>query len=235
MRKKKNKACFVSCIVAAGGSGTRMGAEKNKLFLEIGGLPVIARTLLALENSAYISEIILSAREEDMLELRAIAEDFEISKLKAIVRGGAHRAASVKAATQAVSPESELIAVHDGARPLIDEETIKCVVAAAQEKGAAACGVRPKCTLKRADKDGFITETVDRSEVFEIQTPQVFAKDVLFAAYDTEEEILEKATDDCSLVERLGKRIFVTEGSYRNIKVTTPEDIAVAEGLLEDE
>lgn len=235
MRKKKNKACFVSCIVAAGGSGTRMGAEKNKLFLEIGGLPVIARTLLALENSAYISEIILSAREEDMLELRAIAEDFEISKLKAIVRGGAHRAASVKAATRAVSPESELIAVHDGARPLVDEETIQCVVAAAQEKGAAACGVRPKCTLKRADKDGFITETMDRSEVFEIQTPQVFAKDVLFAAYDTEEEILEKATDDCSLVERLGKRIFVTEGSYRNIKVTTPEDIAVAEGLLEDE
>ncbi len=235
MRKKNQNTCFVSCIVAAGGSGTRMGAEKNKLFLEINGVPIIARTLLALDNSEGISEIIISAREEDILEISALAESFKVGKLKKIVRGGAHRAASVKAALKEVSPECEYIAVHDGARPLISARVIENVVVAAQKTGAAACGVRPKCTLKRADEDGFIKETVDRSEIFEIQTPQVFLKEVLTQAYDAEDAVLEKATYDCSLVERLGKRIFVTEGDYRNIKATTPEDILVAEALLEEE
>ncbi len=232
--KKKKDSSFVSCIVAAGGSGTRMGADRNKLFLTIGGVPVIARTLMALENSEFISEILISAREEDMPELKWIAEEYGIGKLKAIVRGGANRAMSVRAAMEEVSENAALICVHDGARPLVTESVIEETVLAAEKYGAAACGVRPKCTLKRADQTGFITETVDRSEIFEIQTPQVFQKDILFAAYDTEEQILAQATDDCSLVERLGKRIFVTEGTYRNIKVTTPEDIPVAESLLEE-
>lgn len=230
--KKRNE--FISCIVAAGGSGRRMGAEKNKLFLELCGKPVIAYTLMALEQSEAVDEIILSAREEDMMELRRVAEAYGILKLSAIVRGGAHRAASVKAALSAVSEQATIVAVHDGARPLIEERDIRSVVEDAIQNGAAAVGVRPKCTLKRADENGFITETVDRSVMFEIQTPQVFRKDIILKAYDAEETILERATDDCSLVERLGERIQVTEGSYRNIKVTTPEDIVIAEGLLEE-
>ncbi len=230
----KKRKYFVSCIVAAGGSGTRMGAEKNKLFLTIRGIPVIAHTLMTLERSGYIDEIVLSARETDMPELKRIIDRFGITKATAIVRGGAYRSASVKAALTAVSEIADVVAVHDGARPLIEESAIAAVVETAAKSGAAAVGVRPKCTLKRADRNGCISETIDRSEIFEIQTPQVFAKELLKRAYNAEESVLEKATDDCSLVEQLGERILVVEGSYRNIKVTTPEDIVIAESLLEE-
>lgn len=229
----KNRQSYVTCIVAAGGSGTRMGADINKLFLKICGVPVIAHTLLALEKSAYIDEIVLSAREEDMMELQDIVKSYSITKATAIVRGGAYRSASVKAAMGVISEQTDFVAVHDGARPLVEEEVIGKVVEAAENMGAAATGVRPKCTLKKADVNGIIQETVDRSVVFEIQTPQVFDKALLMRAYDTDETTLKAATDDCSLVERLGADIQVTEGSYRNIKITTSEDILIAESLLE--
>ena len=234
MKKRENtKHAFVSCVVAAGGSGSRMGTEENKLFLELLGVPVLAHTLMALDRSTDIDEIVIAARETDMLRIKSIIETYGITKATAVVRGGAHRSASVKAALSAVSEQADLIAVHDGARPLVDEHVISAVVEDAKTYGAAATGVRPKCTLKRADKDGFIKETVDRSEIFEIQTPQVFQKQLLLQAYDAEEATLALATDDCLLVEQLGKKIKITEGSYRNIKITTPEDIPVAEGLLE--
>ena len=230
---KKNMP-YVSCIVAAGGSGTRMGAGKNKLFLPLRGIPVIAHTLMALEKSDTISEIVLSAREEDIMGLKHIIDGVGIDKANAVVRGGVHRAASVKAALLCVSSQAELVAVHDGARPLIEETEIAAVVQKAKEVGAAAVGVRPKCTLKRADASGRITETVPRAEIYEMQTPQVFEKSLLKKAYDVEETVLAAATDDCSLVERLSASIYVTEGSYRNIKITTPEDISIAECLLEE-
>ncbi len=232
MKKQSKQSGFVSCIVAAGGSSTRMG--RNKLFLEIGGIPVIARTLLALNESDFIDEIIVSAREEDMLAIGDLAKQFCIHKLKAVVKGGAERAESVKAAISQVSDSCTLIAVHDGARPLIDADTIADVVQNADIFGAAACGVRPKATLKRENKDGFIAETVDRSEVYEIQTPQVFEKALFLRAYDAEEDVLKGATDDCGLVERLGAKIKITQGTYRNIKITTIEDVVIAECLLEE-
>lgn len=235
MKKKNRRDYFVSCIVAAGGKSRRMGDGVNKLFEEICGLPVIARTLLALQNSECIDEIIVSAKEEDMLAIHDIALSFEIFKLKTIVKGGAHRAASVKAAAAEISEDCDLVAVHDGARPLIEEETIRSVVSAGYTYGAAACGVRPKNTLKREDENGFIAETVDRNELYEIQTPQVFSKELFLSAYEAEDSILQTVTDDCGLVERLDAKVKITEGSYRNIKITTPEDIAVAEGLLFEE
>ncbi len=225
---------FVSAVVAAGGSGTRMGAEKNKLFLNLCDIPVLAHTLLALEKSADIDEIVIPAREEDIGEILSLVQEYKIKKVTAVVKGGSHRAASVKAALEKVSEMADFIAVHDGARPLISQNTIKNTIEAAKKHKAAACGVHPKCTLKRADRNGFIAETIDRNEVYEIQTPQVFQKELLFSAYNCAEEILEKATDDCSLVERLGEKIFITEGAYRNIKVTTPEDILIAEKILEE-
>lgn len=230
----KHGKSFVSAIVAAGGSGTRMGAEKNKLFLNLCGIPVLVHTLLALEESSDIDEVIVSAREKDIEEILALTKEYNLKKVTAVVKGGSHRAASVKAALKAASKEADFVAVHDGARPLVDKETVKKTIEAAKKYKAAACGVRPKCTLKRADKNGFIVETVDRSEIYEIQTPQVFSKDLLMKAYDCAEEILEKATDDCSLVERLGEKIFITDGAYTNIKVTTPEDILIAEKILEE-
>lgn len=229
--KKQPKDGFVSCIVAAGGSSRRMG--ENKLFMEIGGIPVIARTLMALDKSNFIDEIIVSAREEDMLAIGDLVKQFCVKKVKTIVKGGAERADSVKAAISELSADCDFVAVHDGARPLVDQETIADAVKNACEFGAAACGVRPKCTLKRENKDGFIAETIDRSVVYEIQTPQVFEKSLFLRAYDADEKALKGATDDCALVERLGANIKITQGSYRNIKITTIEDISIAEGLLE--
>lgn len=233
--KKKKQNFFVSCIVAAGGSGTRMGKNCDKLFMELNGIPVIARTLLALENSEVIQEIIVSAREDVIFAIRDIAAEFSISKLKAVVKGGATRADSVKAAIAELSEHCDFVAVHDGARPLVAKQCIEDAVSAGIEFGAAACGVKPKSTLKRQDSDGFIAETVDRSIIYEIQTPQVFEKELFIKAYQAEDAVLHAATDDCALVERLGAKIKITEGSYRNIKITTPEDIAIAEGLLSDE
>lgn len=229
--KKQPKDGFVSCIVAAGGSSRRMG--ENKLFMEIGGIPVIARTLMTLDKSNFIDEIVVSAREEDMLAIGDLIKQFCINKVKTVVKGGRERAESVKAAISEISADCDFVAVHDGARPLVSQDTIADVVKHAFAFDAAACGVRPKATLKRENKDGFIAETIDRSVVYEIQTPQVFKKSLFLRAYDADEVTLKGATDDCALVERLGANIKITQGSYRNIKITTIEDIAIAESLLE--
>ena len=230
--KKQPKDCFVSCIVAAGGSSRRMG--ENKLFMEIAGIPVIARTLIALNRSDAIDEIIVSARETDMLAIMDLAQAFCIKKLKAVVKGGKERAESVKAAISEISLDCTLVAVHDGARPLVDDAVLCGAIAGAKEFGAAACGVRPKATLKQEGENGFIAQTIDRNKSYEIQTPQVFEKSLFLRAYDAETDALVGATDDCMLVERLGARIKITPGSYSNIKITTIEDIAIAACLLED-
>ena len=223
---------FVSCIVAAGGSGTRMGADKNKLFLEVDGVAIIVHTLRALEECGAISEIIIAAREEDIIIISEYAHIFGISKLKTIVKGGDTRAESVLSASKEVSGGCDYVMIHDGARPFVTEKIIDETIEYASEYGAAACGVNPKCTLKSIDESGFITDTVDREQTVEIQTPQVFEKELFDRMYSLDTETLKKATDDCSLAEKCGAKIFVTEGSYRNIKITTPEDMEIAEILL---
>ena len=223
---------FVSCIVAAGGSGTRMGADKNKLFLEIDGVPVIVHTLSALEKCTAVSEIIISAREEDIMQIWEYVKEFNLAKVKSIVKGGVTRAESVLSAVKEISDESDIVMIHDGARPFVTDGIIDETVKKAKEYGAAACGVKPKCTLKSVDNDGYITDTVDREKTVEIQTPQVFVKELFRKMYSLDEQALKNATDDCSLAEKCGAKIFVTEGSYKNIKITTPEDMEIAEIFL---
>lgn len=234
MKKTKKRDYFVSCIIAAGGKSRRMGEGVNKLFLDLGGIPVLARTLLAFEKSDIIDEIIVSCGESDILKVREMAEYYGINKLKSIVKGGEERAESIKNAILEISENCDIVAVHDGARPLVDEEIILKAVLSCREYGAAASGVRPKSTLKREDENGFIEETIDRSKTIEIQTPQVFSKELFVKAYDADDTILKNVTDDCALVERLGVKIKITEGSYKNIKITTKEDILVAECLLNE-
>lgn len=217
---------FVSCIVAAGGSGSRMGANKNKLLLEIDGVPVLCHTLMTLQNSDSVAEIIISAREEDIVEIARLADKFSIQKLKTIVKGGKSRAESVLSAVKELSDECTIVMVHDGARPFVTNEIISSTINGAKKHGAAACGVKPKCTLKSVE-NGFISETVDREKTVEIQTPQVFSKELFMKMYS--ENIIADATDDCVLAERCGAKIFITDGSYKNIKITTPEDMEIAE------
>lgn len=223
---------FVSCIVAAGGSGTRMGASVNKLFLEVNDVPVIAHTLSALAKSEVVSEIIIAAREEEIIYISELVSVFGITKVKAIVKGGATRAESVFSASKEVSPECDLVMIHDGARPFVTDAILMETAKKAEKFGAAACGVKPKCTLKSIDDKGFITDTVNRERTIEIQTPQVFKKELFDKMYALDIEILKSATDDCVLAEKCGAEIFVTEGSYKNIKITTPEDMEIAELFL---
>lgn len=219
----------VTCIVPAGGSGTRIGKKINKLFLEINEIPLIAYTLLALEKSEFISEIIIASKEEDILYMSDIVSAFEIKKVKTIVKGGATRGESVLSASKEVSCDCDYVMVHDGARPFVTDDIIRETLNNAMKFSAAACGVKPKCTLKLIDDEKIIAGTVDREKTVEIQTPQVFSKKLFDKMYTLDIDTIKKATDDCVLAEEVGAKIAFTEGSYENIKVTTPEDLKIAE------
>ena len=221
----------VTCIVAAGGSGTRMGTDVNKLFLKISDIPVIAHTLKALQSCEEISEIIISAKEDEIIKISEFVSEFEISKVKTIVKGGKTRGESVLSASRAVSEDARIVMIHDGARPLVTDKMLIDTIKSAEKNGAAACGVKPKCTLKSVE-NGFIKETVDREKTVEIQTPQVFKKELFDKMYSQSVDVINSATDDCILAEITGAKIAICEGSYKNIKITTPEDIEIAELLL---
>ncbi len=233
MKRKTETKPFVSCIIAAGGRGSRMGADVNKIFLEFGGKPVLAHTLLAFENCPAISEIIIVAAECDMLGCSDIARDFGITKLKTITKGGEIRQDSVRNGLAEVSPNADVVLIHDAARPLITENVILGVIDGVLENRAAATGVGCKNTLKVADEQGFIIDTPDRSHLFEIQTPQGFEPDLIIRAHEDAKAAGVIATDDCFLVERLGVSVKITDGDYKNIKITTPEDLPLAELFLD--
>ncbi len=220
----------VSAVIVAAGNSTRMGAPKQ--LLTLGDRPVIVHTLLAFQRSADIDEIVVVTRAEDRDTVAALAGEYGVSKVSAIVTGGADRGASVAHGIAACRPDTAYFAIHDGARPLVDGSTIAATVAAARRHGAAATAVRAKDTVKITDADGFVTGTPDRDYVWQVQTPQIFARDVYVAALQHAAEHGIRATDDCALVEAIDHPVRLVEGSYRNIKITTPEDVGVAEGWL---
>lgn len=234
MKRKTETKSFVSCIIAAGGKGSRMGADVNKIFLEFGGKPVLAHTLLAFEHCSAISEIIIVAAECDMLGCGDIARDFGITKLKTITKGGEFRQDSVRNGLLEVSPGADVVLIHDAARPLVTESVITGVIDGVLKNRAAATGVQCKNTLKVADEQGFIMDTPDRSHLFEIQTPQGFEPDLILRAHEDAKASSVIATDDCFLVERLGVSVKITEGDYKNIKITTPEDLPLAELFMQE-
>ncbi len=233
MKAKKNQKPFVSCILAAAGKGSRMQANINKIFLEYDGAPVLAHTLMAFEKSCLIDEIIIVTSESDMLGCKDIAKEFNIKKLKTITVGGEKRQDSVRNALQVVSKEAEIVLIHDAARPLVSETIIENVVEGVMTCGAAATGVACKNTLKLADDNGLIKDTPDRSHLFEIQTPQGFAYDIITRAHASALEKGIFGTDDCYLVEQMGYDVKIVDGSYTNIKITTPEDLLLAELFAE--
>lgn len=219
----------VSAIIVAAGSSSRMGGASKQL-LSIGGIPVLARTLLAFENARSIKDIVIVARESDILGFQMLAEKYLITKVTDIVEGGSCREESVKNGILRLSDETECVLIHDGARPFVTEEIIESVADAAKEYGAVTCAVAVKDTLKVAE-DGVVSKTLDRNTVFSVQTPQGFN----FAQF--KKSILSKPdlslfTDDCSVAEADGIKVHIVEGSYNNIKITTKEDIYIAEGIL---
>lgn len=221
---------FVTAVIVAAGNSTRMGGV-NKQKLRIDGVPVLIRTLRAFSGSPWIDEIIVAAREQDIPDLFSLVKSYEIPKVKDIVKGGATRQESVFSAIHRCSPLSEFFAIHDGARPLVTQEIIEKTVQKAFKKNAAATGVRVKDTIKVVAESGAIIETPDRDTLWAVHTPQVFARNLYLNAADTVPNS-SAFTDDCKLMEAAGVPVFMVEGSYENIKITTPEDIALAEGIL---
>lgn len=232
-RKKKPALPAVCAVIVAAGSSRRMGGE-NKLLLPLDDAPVLAHTLSAFEKCAAIHDIVLVCREQDILPYSDLARAFGISKLRTVTRGGDSRTASVLAGITAAPEDTGLVAVHDGARPLVSEAVITEAVYAAAEYGAAAPVVPVKDSIKRI-QNGSIAADVPRDTLAAVQTPQVFDRALLTRALETAACENRTFTDDCAAVEAMGQAVRATHGSYENIKITTPEDILVAEAFLHKE
>ena len=219
-----------TAVIAAAGTSKRMG-NVDKLFFEINGKPVLAHTLAAFQNSELINEIIVVVREEMLERAGELCKKYDVGKVSKIVVGGERRIDSVTNGVYAASKKSSLIAIHDGARPCLTDEVIERAVKAAARHHAAAPGVAVSSTIKRVS-NGIVLETVDRSDLFEIQTPQVFSAELIKAALKSVSRKSIDLTDDCAAVELLGAAVYITEGARSNIKITENEDIQLAEKIL---
>ncbi len=223
------KTC--GAVLVAAGSASRMGGI-DKVMAPLGGTPMIVRTARAFQDCEAIKEIVIVTRQDLILPITGLCQGMD--KVKAVVVGGGSRQESVWLGLNALSKEVELAAVHDGARPLVSGALIDRVVRAAHSYGAAAPAIPVKDTIK-VEQGGMIASTPDRSTLRAVQTPQVFDFDLLRGALQKAEKDGAAVTDDCSAVERLGMNIRLVEGEERNLKVTTPLDLKIAEMLLEEE
>ena len=219
-----------SAVIVAAGSSRRMKGV-DKLYVDLGGKPLLARTLQAFDECDLISEIVLVVSADKKGTAARMCSDYPVSKLSSIVTGGATRAESSNLGVRAVSKRSDLIAIHDGARPLVTQQVIKAAVESASASGTGVPARNVSSTLKKVES-GVVTAAVDRSGVFEIQTPQVFQADLIRAALKSAEEGGCEITDDSSAAEMAGIPIHITQGSPENIKITTPEDLEFAELIL---
>ena len=219
-----------SVILVCAGNATRMGGI-NKILMPLGKSNVVGYSMLAFEQCEDIAEIIVVTKPENFDPIRQTAETIGITKLSQIVEGGDTRQQSVMQGLRVVSKETQYIAIHDGARPLVKPEHIANVIKDARVFGGATLGVPVKDTIKIVD-DGLITDTPHRPSLYITQTPQVFRKRLYFEAVDFAMEHELDFTDDCQLVEAIGGKVYMTIGDYSNIKITTPEDREIAEVLL---
>lgn len=230
--KQKYAHPYCSALVPAAGASSRMEGQ-DKLLLYLGGSPVLARTLQALDRCELIDEIIVATRQESILKIADLCKEYDIKKPLKIIEGGSTRAESVLNAAMNADARAEFLAVHDGARPLVEQELIDAVIKKAYQCAAAAPATPVKDTIKIVTENGVVDHTPQRSTLYAVQTPQVFDASLLKAALQSAVDENAEITDDCSAVERLGKVVYLVEGSYENIKITTPVDLAIGEKILE--
>lgn len=224
----KCKPC--GAVIVAAGSASRMGGI-DKVMAPLGGVPMIVHTVRAFQNCDTIKEIVIVTREDLIKPISTHCRDF--SKVTCVVAGGADRPASVQNGLKALSKKMKLAAIQDGARPLITPEVIDRTVRAAHSYGAAAPAVPVKDTIKIV-KGGIVSETPERKTLQAVQTPQVFDIDLLRGALQKAKDDKAEITDDCSALERIGMSVKIVEGDERNIKVTTPMDLKIAQMLWEE-
>ena len=235
-RKKKKESPagpWCAAVVPAAGSSSRMG-RGDKVLLPLGGQPVLARTLRALEDSPAIMEIVVVTKEDLLVAVSDLCRQYGFQKVTTVLVGGKTRTESVMRGLSAVSSRATLVAVHDGARPLVTPEVIAAAVSRAAQCGAACPAIPVKDTVKQVS-GGSVAATLDRDSLRAVQTPQVFDRDLLQAALQKAAEENAVLTDDCAAVERLGAAVALTPGDERNLKITTPLDLAVAEAILSQE
>jgi len=223
----------VTVLVPAAGMGKRMGKPVAKQFLMLGDKPLLAHTLLAFQRASEIDEIIPILSHDDMQNcLGEIIEQYHITKVKTLVAGGKERQDSVANGLHKLEKDSSIVLVHDGVRPFVTAEMIKMCVDHAKKGECVAVGVPIKDTIKEVSAEGIVRKTLERNKLWAIQTPQAFPVKTLKHAYEEAARQRIFGTDDAMLVERAGGTVRVLMGSYENIKITTPEDLLLAEEIL---
>lgn len=220
-------------VIAAAGTGSRMKSKINKQYMLLKERPILTYSLDIFEQYQAVDEIIIVAhpRETEYCE-KEIVKKFGYHKVKKVIPGGEQRQDSVWAGLLELGEDTDYVAVHDGARPLLTSNLLSELLKTAQEWGAAIPGIYARDTLKMVDRDGFVGNTLDRSSTVFIQTPQVFRYSELYQAYEMALEEDFKSTDDAALFEKYIGRVKVVPGNYNNLKITTPEDLIIAQSLL---
>lgn len=223
---------MISVIIPAAGQGKRFGAGKNKAFVLLAGKTILERTVTAFSALPEIGEIIIVVAPDEVDDIKNQVKLYPNPETVKVVAGGSERQYSIENALVAVSDKAEIILVHDGARPLISQPVIQQVIKSVRKNSAAIVAVPVKDTIKVADPGGFVASTPKRSELWAVQTPQGFKRELLMKAYRKAREEKFLGTDDSSLVERLGIPVKIVPGEYENLKITTPEDLPIANLIL---
>ncbi|WP_407083097.1 2-C-methyl-D-erythritol 4-phosphate cytidylyltransferase [Paenibacillus aurantius] len=219
-------------VIVAAGKGSRMRTAESKQYLPLGGKPILVHTLETWNRLEEVDSIVLVVGENDLSRCQAYIEQYGLVKVRQVIMGGEERQASVHAGLRTFSEDYEWVMVHDGVRPFVRPEQVRACLRQAMESGGAVLAVPVKDTIKVADSDGWIQSTPDRRSLWAIQTPQAFRLSSLKQAYEQAEKEGFLGTDDAMLAERIGLKVRVVEGSYENIKITTPEDLPWAEDLM---
>ena len=230
--KREPQTDICSVVVVAAGNARRMEGI-DKIMAPLGGVPVLVRTLRVFQQCPDVHEIVIVTREDLLEDIGRLCKAYKLDKVSAAVVGGAERVLSVQAGINQVRRDAQLIAIHDGARPFLAQAGLDAVLRQARQCGAAAPAIPVNDTIKRVDDAELITETVDRSCLRAVQTPQVFQADLIRAAIQKAVEDHASVTDDCSAVERLGIGVVLTPGDRENIKVTTPFDMVLGQAILD--
>lgn len=219
----------VSAIILAAGKGLRLGADISKSLVLVNSKPLISYSLEAFNCNSLIGDIVIVANKENWEAISILLNRFHIKKPFQLVKGGLLRQDSVRNGLEATGEQSKLVVVHDGARPFVSQEIISAVIKEAKHSGAAIAGVPVKATVKEVNSKYSVIRTLKRNKLWEIQTPQAFRKELLLEAYKRFGK--SEVTDDAGLVEKTGAKVSVVLGSYRNIKITTPEDLVIAQAF----
>jgi 2-C-methyl-D-erythritol 4-phosphate cytidylyltransferase len=221
----------IGLVVVAAGSGTRMGGKVKKPYLELGGIPILARTLQVFTEINSITEKVVVVHKDEVNRTEALLKDYKIEGIRLVI-GGKERQDSVFEGLKALSSRVEHVLIHDGARPFVSERLIRTIIDHVKAKDAVIPGIPVKDTIKMLDASGVVSHTPDRKSLWAVQTPQAFRMSILLDCYERIKDGMIQVTDDASLLEISGVPVYIVEGEQMNIKITTPDDLFLGEAML---